>query len=206
MDLSTYAAATTIFGIDEGDQLGHVAVVGDVDGDERDDILLTAVSADGRGNAADLAGEAVLILNGSLEAAVNGSPGEVDHVIYGANREDRLGRSAAIGDIDGDGVREILAGAPGAAGADGAARRGKLYVIDAMRLADEVTMPAGSVVYTGTVAGATLGSEIYGRMPVTTGDLDGDRRDEIIVTSPLADGPRGDRPDCGQAVILFITP
>jgi hypothetical protein len=206
VDLRTYGPAAIIFGIDEGDQLGHVTVVGDVDGDEREDILLTAVSADGPLNGVDLAGEAVVILNRSLKTAINGSPGEADYVIYGANQEDRLGRSAAIGDIDGDGVSEILIGAPGVAGTDGAARRGKLYVIRATRLAGEVTLPAGSVVYTGTVAGATLASEIYGRMPVTARDLDGDRRDEIIVASPLADGPRGDRPDCGQAMILFITP
>jgi len=206
VDLGGYTAAATVYGIDEGDQLGHVTAVGDVNGDGREDIVLTAVSADGPGNGVDLAGEVVVILNGSLNETVSGAAGQADHVIYGARSNDRLGRSVAIGDIDGDGIGEILAGAPGAAGTDGAPRRGKLYVLDARHLGLEASLPASSIVYTGLEAAATLASEIYGRMPVHATDLDGDGREEIIVAAPLGDGPRGDRPECGQAVILFITP
>jgi hypothetical protein len=51
-----------------------VTAAGDVDGDGRDDILLTAVSATA-GNAVDLAGEAVLVL-ASPTSEVNVADGE----------------------------------------------------------------------------------------------------------------------------------
>jgi hypothetical protein len=58
IDLTSFQPAATIYGVDEGDQLGHVPVVGDTDGDGKEDLLLTAVSADGPNNTVDLAGEA----------------------------------------------------------------------------------------------------------------------------------------------------
>jgi|FLYL01.1.fsa_nt_gi hypothetical protein len=197
------APAPLATGFDDGDQLGHFVATGDADGNGRPDVLLTAVSADGPGNAVDLAGEAVLLLN---PGAAPGGPGR-RYVIHGEDEKDRLGRSAAMGDIDGDGADEVLIAAPGGAGPDeNATAAGEVYVIEAANLRPENTLPEGAAaaVY-GLDAGDTLGSEIYGRSPLLVADLDRNGRDEIIAAAPLADGPGNARADCGELLILFIS-
>jgi hypothetical protein len=111
VDFASFKPQATIYGVDDGDQLGHVPAVDDVDGDGLADLVLTAVSADGPGNTVDLAGEAAVVLGRGLAGDVNGVPGQVHSLVYGEDPQDRLGRSAATGDIDGDGDAEILPGA-----------------------------------------------------------------------------------------------
>jgi hypothetical protein len=204
VDLASFTPEATIYGIDDGDQLGHALVTGDVDGDGKADLLLTAVSADGPANGVDLAGEAVLALGGSLEGAVE-PPQGVEGIIYGRDPVDRLGRSAAMADIDGDGRMELVLGAPDGGGAgNGAPQSGELYV-EWGGIEAESSAPAEGFVYYGAEAGDGLGSAVYGRNPLAAADMDGDGRQELLATAPLADCVDNQKPDCGEAVILFIT-
>ncbi len=206
IDLTSFQPAATIYGVDDGDQLGHVTVVGDTDGDGKEDLLLTAVSADGPNNTVDLAGEAALVRGASLSPVVDVAVGGANSIVYGQDREERLGRSAAMGDTDGDGKMELILGAPGGTGADNNAQAaGVVYVVQAEGLGPDVQMPGTAFVYYGTDAGDALSSEIYGRLPLAAADLDGDGRDEILAVAPLGDGPGDRRKDCGEAVILFIS-
>jgi hypothetical protein len=206
-DLASGGANAIIYGVDDGDQLGHVVATGDVDGDALADVLLTAVSADGPENSVDLAGEAVLVYGASLGAQVDIAQGAGDAVIYGADETDRLGRSAALADIDGDGLADLLGGAPGGAGPDEAtAAAGELYVIFADELSRSLRLPEGAIVHYGTDAGDSLASEVFGRRPLTAADVNGDGRNEIIVVAPQADGPEDVRLDSGEAYVLFPSP
>ena len=205
IDLASFTPAATVYGIDDGDQLGHISVAGDTDTDGKADLLLTAVSADGPQNSVDLAGEAVLLRGASLKPTVDVAAGGADSIIYGRGREDRLGRSATMGDFDGDGRMELVLGAPGSAGAGGnTPGAGEAYVLPA-ELGPEETAPGPGRVLYGSDAGDALASEIFGRNPLAAADLDGDGRDELLVVAPLADGVDNQRQDCGEAVILFIT-
>jgi hypothetical protein len=206
IDLRTAAVYATIEGADNGDQLGHVTAAGDVDGDGRADILLTAVSADGPDNEIDLAGEAALVFSSSLMPTVLAGQGHADVLIYGPAAQARLGRSAAMGDLNGDGRRELILGAPGAAGPGGTqGQAGQLYVIPHTMLRPEMFMPREALVYFGRDPGDSLASGVFGRNPVYTADMNGDGRDEILVVAPLAGGPGNSRPGSGEAYILFIT-
>ncbi len=205
-DLAGDKVDAVIYGMDDGDQLGHVTAAGDVDGDGWDDILLTAVSADGPGNTVDLAGEAVLVLAKSIAAEVDVADGGGDTVIYGADKEDRLGRSAALGDLDGDGRKDLLLGAPGGAGPrEATATAGEVYVVAGREVQATVELPEGALVYYGTEAGDNLASEIFGRLPLQTADMDGDGREEILAAAATADGPGGGRKDCGKALVIFVS-
>jgi hypothetical protein len=204
IDLASFAPAAAIYGVDDGDQLGHVTTTGDADADGKADLLLTAVSADGPGNSVDLAGEAAFVRSASLEATVDVARG-ADSIIFGRDREDRLGRSAAMGDIDGDGRAELLLGAPGGGGrADDTPGAGEVYVLTAT-LDPEVRLPGPGRIFYGSDTGDQLESEIFGRNPLRAEDLDGDGRAEVLIVAPLGDGVENERPDCGEAVILFIT-
>jgi hypothetical protein len=127
-------------------------------------------------------------------------------VIYGETTEDRLGRSANSGDIDGDGVDELVLAAPGADGAGGASLGGRVYVLRTGSLSVETQMPTGAAVHHGEDPGDSIGSEIYGRLPVAVADFNEDGGGELVVLGPLGDGPENSREDCGEATVLFITP
>lgn len=208
VDLAEGFPGPVVYGADDGDQLGHVVATGDVDGDGRDDLLLTAVSADGPGNTVDLAGEAVLVLAKSLlaSAETDAAAGGGDTTIYGADVEDRLGRSAGIGDVDGDGLADLLLGAPGGDGpGEDTPQAGDLYLIPGGPLPKELQMPRGALTYSGRQANGQLASEVFGRLPLVAADIDGDGRDDILVSAPNAGGPGG-RTSAGQAFILFAGP
>lgn len=205
VDLAIFTPLATVDGVDDGDQLGHVPATGDFDGDGRADLLLTAVSADGPANTIDLSGEAAVFLAKTLEGDRTGAPGVADAIIYGEGQEDRLGRSATTGDLNGDGRDEVLLAAPGADSLSAGAAAGRIYVIESSSLAAETRLPADSKIYYGTDAGDAIASSVYGRMPLVVADLDGDGKGEIVALAPLGDGPKNARKDCGEAVILFIT-
>jgi hypothetical protein len=206
IDLADHTPQATIYGVDEGDQLGHMTVSGDIDGDGADDILLTAVSADGPENSADLAGEAAIVLSGSLSGDIDTSAGDADTLIHNTVVEARLGRSAGVADVDGDGVQEVLLGAPGTPALNGSARAGAIYLLAGRGLPLELTVASSAQAYTGQEGDAALSTEIYGRMPIAAADLDGIAGDEIIVSASGGDGPGPERAACGYALILFITP
>jgi hypothetical protein len=115
-----YSGATGAFlqsasGGATGDRLGAaVANAGDADGDGIDDVL---VGAPGAGNTTLSASGTARVLSGRDFAMI--------HILGGAQPGDQLGTTlASAGDLDGDGLDDVLVGAPGddtVAGAAGAA-------------------------------------------------------------------------------------
>ncbi len=206
-DLAVDSVGAVVYGIDDGDQLGHVTVTGDVDGDGLADVLLTAVSADGRGNAADLSGEVLLIAGASLTGEIDASSDSAGIVLYGADAEDRLGRSAALGDVNGDGLADLLLGAPGGDGdGDTISSAGEIYVLSDVQGLRAEQLPDGGRVRYGGAPNDELATEVFGRRPLTAADMNGDGLHEILVATPGSDGPDGTRGDCGSAQILFVGP
>jgi hypothetical protein len=204
IDLATAIVDSVIFGIDDGDQLGHATAVADLDGDGRGDLLLTAVSADGTENSVDLAGEAAAVYATDLAAEVDVAAGAASLLIFGADEKDRLGRSAATGDVDGDGRADLLIGAPGGGGPDNSMPgAGEVYVLFGGELPESIQLPGPAAVHYATQSGDALASEIFGRPPLLTTRLGGDARAEVVVAAPTADGPDDSRTDSGEVYILF---
>jgi len=203
LDLDGSDEDVTIYGATPDDELTRYGAImlGDVNGDGLDDILLGAYGADGPGGTRTSAGEAYIIygapdLPGTLDLAGN----DEDVTIYGATAQDLLTRAGSIvvGDVDGDGLDDIVLGAQGADGpGDGRSTCGEAYIIyGSAILPGAIDLDNGDedvIVYGPAADGLTSTGAIV------LGDINGDGLDDTILGEHLADGPGGGRDDAGKA-------
>lgn len=106
-----------IYGIDEYDHSGFSIATGDINDDNIDDIVISAVDADGVFNVRTSSGEAYVIYGREqFDSDINLS--DADVLISGADPYDLLGVSTCIEDVNNDGIDDILIGVPGGNGID----------------------------------------------------------------------------------------
>lgn len=110
IDLST-DADVVLYGIDEYDQSGFSIAVGDINDDNMDDIIISAVSADGVFDVRPCGGEAYVIY-GREQFNSGYDLSDADVRIYGAELFDLLGVTTHIADVNNDGIDDILIGVP----------------------------------------------------------------------------------------------
>jgi hypothetical protein len=113
--LTTADAAGSWVGEYTGAQLGGfrgVAAPGDLDGDGLAELFFAAGGDDGNGDAA---GAAYLLYGGGTWAA-DADPGAADWVVRGT-AGDECGARLAAGDVDGDGISDLVVALPQASGA-----------------------------------------------------------------------------------------
>jgi hypothetical protein len=194
-----------IVGAGEGDHAGFsVAPAGDVNHDGYADVLVGAPSASP--NERDEAGAAYVVFGkASTEQVQLGALGRRGFQIKGVKESDFAGFSvAAAGDVNRDGLSDVIVGAPAlgrhrgyavvvygrsdTAPVDLAAARFAGFRINGVNKPVEVD---GQIVYDDTGASVAL-----------AGDVNGDRRPDLIVGSP---GP-GNRLVTGNAYVLFMPP
>ena len=185
------------------DSLGELASgAGDVNGDGIDDLLIGAPNAsrDGR----DYAGASYVVfgavdLSGTIDLAdpVNGA----DLFIQGAATFDSLGELASgAGDVNGDGIDDLLIGAPNAS-RDGRDYAGASYVVfgavdlsGTIDLADPVNGP--DLFIQGAATFDFLGKSASG-----AGDVNGDGMDDLFIGASNAS--RDDRDHAGASYVVF---
>jgi hypothetical protein len=181
-----------IEGINAFDFSGYsVAGAGDVNGDGLDDIVIGAYSANS-GTDNNAAGETYVVFGKETcfdrtfaLADLNGANG---FVIQGINELDFSGRSvASAGDVNGDGVADILIGANQVAFGPGEA-----YVVFGKETAFDRTLALADLdgengfVITGAELGGQVGSSVAG-----AGDVNGDGVDDIVIGAFRVDSSRG---------------
>ena len=211
VDLSSEAPTTLLLGADQGDYLNDLPLLttGDVNGDGLDDLLVGARFGDGPDDSRTDSGEAYLIFGRESRPGTVDLTSEADVTIWGARGQgsisqqgDQLAYSGALGDVNGDGLDDIVLGAPLTGREDTRALAGATQVIfgrqDLPRILDLAESPADL-----TLLGANS-SSLFGDA-VTTGDVDGDGVADIIVGAPFE--PRPQRLDnsgqLGGAVFVF---
>jgi hypothetical protein len=202
IDLTGLAPADgfAILGGAEYDRAGFsVASAGDVNGDGFDDVIVGAYLQDGGGASA---GAAYIVFGrasglGTIDlAALAPARG---FMIRGDAANDYAGSSVfSAGDFNGDGLDDLIVGAPG--GDDGGDRAGEAYVIfgkarglgtiDLGALA-----PSQGFIIQGDLAGDRAGVSV-----ASAGDVNGDGLGDIIVG---ADGGDDGGDFAGEAYVLF---
>ena len=192
-------------GIDEIDAAGFtVAGAGDVNGDGIDDVIVGANQADvdGKSNA----GESYVVFGGQSFGAslnlglLNGSNG---FRLDGIDPVDLAGRVAKAGDLNGDGIDDLIVGA-GSADPGGDLFAGETYVVfggQAFGASLDLASLNGSNGFRldGIDAYDNAGSSLSG-----AGDINGDGIDDLIIGAQGGD-PGGDA-YAGESYVVFGGP
>ncbi len=202
-DIAAGVGGFVISGALAADQSGwSVSAAGDVNGDGLADLIVGAKLADSSGTT-DSAGKSYVVFGKSSTTAVDLSAlGTGGFVINGEAGGDESGYSvSSAGDVNGDGLADVMVGAYLADPA-GVTNAGKSYVVfgksnnTAVNLSDISAGTGGGFVINGVAI-----SDISGRSVSAAGDVNGDGLADLIVGAQQSDP--GAKADAGTSYVVF---
>ena len=195
-DIEAGIGGFVITGESSDDPAGpSAAIVGDIDGDTLADVLVGAPLAGFRGRAYLVHGkvDTAAVDLADVAMGVGGFPLE-----GAASGEDAGTAVAAAGDVNGDGLADVLVGAPEGGPIPGG---GRVYVVYGK--SDDTAVALGDV-FIG-VGGFTIFGEGFddnaGASVAAAQDVNGDGLDDVLLGAPLADAGGAD--NSGRCYVVF---
>ena len=181
------------------DELGDNVFGADLNNDGIGDIILTAEAADGPNNERSVAAEVHIVFGAEeLGGVIDIADGEQDVIVIGADPNDTLGFALSAGDVNNDGIADLLASARGADGpGNSLAEPGEVHIVLGGALPETVDLldnESTAYLY-GSSAADMLGYAI------AVFDLESDVQNEVLIGTGFADSPGGRR-EAG-AVYIF---
>ena len=176
-----------------------VSAAGDVNGDGLADLIIGAYRADPNGSAS---GRSYVVFGKAATGPVNLSAitrGSGGFVINGETSDDYSGRSvSAAGDVNGDGLADLIIGADGA-DPNGSAS-GRSYVVFGKAATGPVNLSAITRGSGGFVINGETTSDFSGGSVSAAGDVNGDGLADLIIGAYRAD-PNGSA--SGRSYVIF---
>ena len=188
LNLSNVNAGTggfVISGQNVGDQAGYsLASAGDVNGDGLADLIVGAYQF----NLAS--GASYVVFGKSTTSAINLSAvasGTGGFVISGQNVGDQAGYSlASAGDVNGDGLTDLIVGALGVSG-----NSGRSYVVFGKSTTSAINLSAVASGTGGFIIDAQASADQSGYSVSSVGDINGDSLADLMVTAYAANSNAG---------------
>ncbi|MEM9273561.1 MAG: putative Ig domain-containing protein, partial [Cyanobacteria bacterium P01_F01_bin.143] len=198
-------------GIDEFDGSGRsVSNAGDINGDNIDDLIISARSADPNGQSG--AGESYVVFGRNTGFAssfdLSSLDGSNGFVLNGIDADDRLGESVSgAGDVNGDGIDDLIVGAYNAS-PNGQSFAGETYVVfgrntgfsSSFDLSDLLIVNGGDG-SEGFVLNGIDSVDVSGWSVSNGGDINADGIDDLIIGARAAD-PNG-QSVAGETYVIF---
>jgi hypothetical protein len=193
-----------LWGADSDDQLGNSVASGDVNGDGFDDLILGANQGASTGNTRNVAGEVYLIYGKSTQWTDTDlfSPPPGVARFWGASSPDKLGSSAASGDVNADGFDDLILGASEATSTGNTRNAaGEVYLIYGKSAqwtdTDLFSPPPGVARFWGADPVDLLG------LTVASGDVNADGFDDLILGEERGDSTGNTRTDAGEVYLIY---
>ena len=188
----------TIDGAAPDDAAGRaVAAARDINGDGKPDVV---VGAPGAGTDA---GSSYVVFGKASPTDVDlaSLPSSQGFAIHGATAGDNSGNAVAgVGDVNGDGFRDVAVGAPKAAGL-GRQNAGASYVVFGSASPSTVNLASMSGSQGITAVGAAADNE-SGFSVAGAGDVNGDGKPDVLIGAPYAEGSAS---SAGLSYVIFGT-
>ena len=212
------SAGFVLTGKYSGDRAGYsVSAAGDVNGDGIDDVIVGAYRATPGGRFGR--GESYVVF-GSTQAfppalplasmwPAGGGDGSQGFVLTGIGERSYSGCSvSAAGDVNGDGIDDLVVGAYGGHAGRPYSATGESYVVFGSTQGFAAVLPLQTLYPAGGGDGSrgfvVTGADAYdqsGRSVSAGGDVNADGIDDLIIGAPLAD--HGGRSSAGESYVVF---